>query len=102
MHARILLWFCAGALSGLAQVTTPQSAPRTLTLKDALERAQLNAPQFLSAISDANAAREDIVQARAARRPSVSGRSEYLGTQGNGLFPSGRYVTNDGVHVYRD
>jgi outer membrane protein TolC len=102
MHARILIWFCAGALSGLAQVTTPQSAPRTLTLKDALERAQANAPQFLSAISDANAAREDILQARAARRPSVSGRSEYLGTQGNGLFPSGRYVTNDGVHVYRD
>jgi outer membrane protein TolC len=102
MHARILLWFCAGALSGLAQVTPPQSAPRTLTLKDALERAQANAPQFLSAISDANAAREDILQARAARRPSLSGKSDYLGTQGNGIFPSGRYVTNDGVHVYRD
>jgi outer membrane protein TolC len=32
----------------------------------------------------------------------VSGRSEYLGTQGNGTLPSGRFVTNDGVHVYRD
>jgi len=60
------------------------------------------APQFLSALSDANVAHEDLLQARAARRPTLSGRSEYLGTHGNGVLPSGRYVTNDGVHVYRD
>src|SRR5215470_12505942 len=71
MNTRTLIWFCAGALSTLApaQVTPPpasaQAAPRTLTLKDALERAQANSTQFLSAISDANAAREDILQARA-------------------------------------
>jgi outer membrane protein TolC len=100
----MLLLFLAGALAGLApaQAPAPQSAPMTLTLQDALARAQMNAPQFLSAVSDINSAREDILQARGARRPSLSGRSEYLGTQGNGLFPSGRYVTNDGVHVYRD
>jgi outer membrane protein TolC len=34
--------------------------------------------------------------------PSLTGRSEYLGTQGNGTLASGRFVTNDGVHVYRD
>jgi len=101
----MLLWFCAGALAS-AQVTAPPAvpppAPQTLTLKDALERAQMNAPQFLAAISDTNAAREDLLQARAARRPSLTGKSEYLGTQGNGVFPGGRFVTNDGVHVYRD
>src|SRR5882672_1250557 len=105
MHATMLIGLCAGMLVS-AQVTappaSPQSAPLTLTLKDALERAQMNAPQLLAAISDANAAREDILQARAARRPSVSARSDYLGTQGNGQIPSGRFVTNDGVHVYRD
>src|SRR5258708_4283460 len=105
MHSTLLLWFCAGALAS-AQVTAPPAAPppapQTLTLKDALERAQMNAPQFLAAISDTNAAREDLLQARAARRPSLTGKSEYLGTQGNGVFPSGRFVTNDGVHVYRD
>jgi len=103
----MLLWICAGALAS-AQVTVttnpaaPPAAPLTLTLKDALERAQMNAPQLLAAISDVNAAREDLLQARAARRPSASARSEYLGTQGNGVIPSGRFVTNDGVHVYRD
>lgn len=105
MHRTILLWFCAGALAW-AQVAAPPPAPQakplTLTLKDALDRAQMTAPQLLAAISDVNAAREDILQARAARRPSVSGRSEYLGTQGNGHISSGRFVTNDGVHVYRD
>ena len=53
-------------------------------------------------MSDANVAHEDVLQARAAIRPSVAARSEYLGTQGNGVFPSGRFVTNDGVHVYRE
>src|ERR1700674_16951 len=105
MNTTMLLWICAGALAS-AQVTVtvppaaPQPAPQTLTLKDALERAQMNAPQLLAAISDANVAHEDLLQARAVRRPSVSARSDYLGTQGNGRTPNGRYVTNDGVHVY--
>jgi outer membrane protein TolC len=107
MNTTMMLWFCAGALaSAQVTVTAPpaasQAAPLTLTLKDALERAQMNAPQLLAAISDANAAHEDLLQARAVRRPTVSGKSDYLGTQGNGVTPNGRYVTNDGVHVYRE
>ena len=114
MNTRLLGWFCAiscavtladstyGQVAAPANATGPaQSAPLTLTLLDALARAQMNAPQLLSAISDANAAREDILQARAAQRPSASFKSEYLGTQGNGVLPTGRFVTNDGVHVYR-
>ena len=53
-------------------------------------------------MSDASAAHEDLLQARSGLRPSASFRSEYLGTEGNGVFPTGRFVTNDGVHVYRD
>src|SRR5665213_1283640 len=79
-----------------------QSAPVTLTLPDALARAQMNAPQLLSAVNDANLAHEDLLQARAAQRPSASFKSDYLGTQGNGVLPSGRFVTNDGVHLYRE
>jgi outer membrane protein TolC len=85
-----------------AQVPAPANAPLTLTLKDALARAQMNAPQLLSAINDANVAREDLLQARAAQRPTASFKADYLGTQGNGVLSSGRFVTNDGVHVYRD
>jgi outer membrane protein TolC len=130
MHAKLFVGFCAAALSSVAtaQVATPlrspaaaqvaafaqaasttqavapasTSAPLTLTLKDALERGRANAPQVLAALSDANVAHEDLLQTRAARRPSVSARSEYLGTEGNEAFPSGRFVTNDGIHVYRD
>jgi len=62
----------------------------------------MNAPQLLSALNDARAAHEDLLQARAAQRPTASFKSEYLGTQGNGVLPSGRFVSNDGVHLYRD
>ena len=79
-----------------------QSAPVTLTLKDALEMAQKYDPQFLAALNDAAIAQEDAAQARAAVLPTVAFRSDYLGTQGNGKLASGRFVTNDGVHVYRD
>jgi outer membrane protein TolC len=122
MNAKVLLCLCAGALASLAQVANPlrapsrvttmqaqpppselgQTAPLTLTLQDAQTRAQMNAPQLLAAISDTNAAREDLKQARAGLRPSGSFRSEYLGTQGNGKLSESRFVTNDGVHVYRD
>jgi outer membrane protein TolC len=76
-------------------------APLTITFRDALERARRLDPQFLAAEADARFAREDRIQARAAMLPSISSTNQYLGTQGNGVLPSGRYVTNDGVHVYR-
>ncbi len=90
------------SLSASTQSSATKEAPLTLTLKDALALAEKNDPTMLAAGSDALAASEDRKQARAALFPTVSGRSEYLGTQGDGILPSGRYVTNDGVHVYRD
>jgi outer membrane protein len=95
---------CVVLVAGLAraQQAPSQAAPLTVTLQDALGRAQANAPQALGALSDASAAHEDLLQAKAARLPSVSFQSDYLGTQGNGLFPTGRFVTNDGVHIYRE
>ena len=85
------------------QVNLPiAQAPLTLTLQDALARAQRYETSFLAAANAADIAREDTLPARAALYPSVGLRSEYLNTQGNGVFPSGRYVTNDGVHVYRE
>jgi outer membrane protein TolC len=67
-----------------------------------LARAQQNEPQFFALRNAADLAHEDTLQAHAALLPSAGLRSEYLNTQGNGVFPSGRFVTNDGVHVYRE
>ena len=103
----LLACFTTGSAQDAKSLSAPQSAganqaPVTLTLKDALALAERNDPTVLAAASDAGVAHEDTRQARAALYPSVSGRSEYLGTQGNGKLPSGRFVTNDGVHVYRE
>jgi outer membrane protein TolC len=77
------------------------AAPITLTLQDALERARKNDTRFLAAATEAKISREDRVQARNAMLPSASYTTQFLGTQGNGVTPNGRFVTNDGVHVYR-
>ena len=76
-------------------------APVTITFQDALQRARKNYAGYLSAVTDAKVAHEDAVQARAALLPSIGYTQQYLNTQGNGKIPTGRYVTNDGVHVYR-
>jgi outer membrane protein TolC len=86
------------------QLERPQGAaapPPLITLQDALERAQkLDAP-FQAAVADTALAREDRLQAKSSLLPTVGHTTQYLGTQGNGEAPSGRFVTNDGVHVYR-
>lgn len=89
------------ASSRSASVDNSNDAPLTLTLKDALARAQKYSPQFQAAVTAAKMARQDVVQARALMLPSADYTMQDLTTQGNGVLPTGRYVTNDGVHVYR-
>src|SRR5205823_6014862 len=79
----------------------PAAPPPVITLQDALDRAKQVDAQYNLALADAVVAREDRLQAKASLLPSVSGTTQYLGTQGNGVAPSGRFVTNDGIHVYR-
>jgi len=87
----------------LAQPVEPgQASPHvTVTLQDALARAEKNDAQYSAAVTDAKMAKEDHVQARAAGLPSLGLETAALLTQGNGVIPTGRYVTNDGIHVYR-
>ena len=87
----------------LMQPEGPNEAtpPVAITLQDAIGRARKVDAQFQSALMAAKSAGEDRVQARNAILPSISYRSEALLTQGNGRTPVGRFVTNDGVHVYR-
>ena len=77
------------------------NAPLTLTLQDALDRAEKYSPQFQAAVTATKMARANVVQVRSTFLPSVDTTTQELLTQGNGVVPSGRYVTNDGVHVYR-
>ena len=88
----------------LVQPGGPNQAvpPVTITLHDALDRARKYDAQFQSVLYDARIAKEDRVQARNAILPTISYTSQALLTQGNGGRTAvGRFVTNDGVHVYR-
>lgn len=83
------------------QAKLPSGPPLTLTLQDCLKRAAIYSPQFQAAVTALKLARESRIQANAALLPSLEYRTQYLNTQGNGISPVGRFVTNDGVHVYR-
>src|SRR5262249_24235817 len=85
----------------LVQLQGPTAPPRVVTLTDALERARQNDATFQTVSADAEVASGDRAQAAAARLPAFSHSTQYLGTQGNRTTPNGRFVTNDGVHVYR-
>jgi len=85
--------------SGIVGVSADNSAPLTITLQDALERARANDPSFHSALTDLGVAREDRVQSRAGLLPSVSYNNSFIYTEGSGQ-PAGRFVANNGVHEY--
>lgn len=78
-------------------------SPVTITLADAIARARKIDAQYLGILSDAKNAREDTLQSRNAMLPQVSATSQFLGTEGYGPDKPtiGRFVTQDGVHVYR-
>jgi outer membrane protein TolC len=84
--------------SGPGQATPPV----TITLQDALERSRKLDPTLLGATYDARSAREDRIQARNAMLPTITATTQYLNDQGDGgKISDGRFVTQDGVHVYR-
>ncbi len=87
------------------QLVHPEGAsrpPAVLTLQDALQRARQNDTQFQSAVSEADIAREDRVQAKAGLLPALSNTTQYLGNSPNGVNPNGRFVSLDGVVMYRE
>lgn len=75
--------------------------PVTLTLADAIARSSRNDAQFQAVRSDADLAREDRIQAGAAMLPALSATTQFLGNSANGVNPNGRFVSMDGVRMYR-
>ena len=119
LAAGLLLIICILPSRAAAQATTPSSAgtevrivhlpepaqpgaPETITIEEALKRAQKSDATYFAAARDAKSAHEDSVQARAGLLPNFQFSSQYLNTQGDGSTTIGRYVTNDGVHIYRE
>src|SRR5437763_26601 len=98
MTSRILCSFFV--LANLSFGQSP-AAPPAIRLDDALTRARQYAGQIQNANFAVLQAREDRVQARAARLPSLNAFNQFIYTQGNGT-PSGVFVANDGVHVYNE
>jgi outer membrane protein TolC len=112
--AALVMCFCTRSIPARAQdngtsveLVRPEGPnqsqpPRVVTLADALEQARRVNAQFQAAVTDAKLAREDRTQARNLALPTISYTTQALLTQGNGGRTSiGRFVTNDGVHVYR-
>lgn len=76
-------------------------APLTLTLQDALQRAQVNSPEFRAALTELGLAHEDKVQGRAALLPGVNYNNSIVYTQGNNTHSNTpTFIANNGVHEY--
>ena len=84
-----------------ASTDPANGAPITITLQDALQRAQSYSPDFRAALTEFGIAREDRVQGRAALLPNVNYNSSLIYTQGNGTRSNtATFIANNGVHEY--
>lgn len=97
-----VLFWAAQVFAQVSANTSPAgSGSLTITLDEALTRAQKYSTQIQTANIAVELARQDRRQAKAATLPSVSAFNQFIYTEGNGT-PSGVFVANDGVHVYNE
>src|SRR5258708_16899097 len=101
MMTRKLACFCVCLTALAAAQPSPKIDSLTIKLEDALARARKYGGQIQSANIAVLQAKEDSVQARAAKLPTVNTFNQFIYTETNGT-PSGRFVANDGVHVYNE
>jgi outer membrane protein TolC len=97
-----------GAIPDSAQQVS--ASPVSITLEEALHRAQVNEPSYASALADGRSAALDRSIARAALLPGVTYHNQALYTQPNGLQnqagqgtgsqPSPRFIANNAVREY--
>lgn len=85
----------------LAGVAMAQAPPLSITLPDAVARARQHAGQLQAANFAVSQAREDSLQTKTLRLPTVNAFNQAVYTQGNST-PSGVFVANDGVHIYNE
>ena len=92
-----------------APAVTPAGNGLTISLDEAVRRAELNEPEFAAAAADGKVAQLDKSIARASLLPSATYHNQYLFTQGNGsndrigqttTSPAPRFIANNAVHEY--
>jgi outer membrane protein TolC len=102
---------CAQSTSVTTDAAQQSAAsPVSITLEEAIHRAQANEPSYASALADSRFAALDRSIARAALLPSVTYHNQALYTQPNGLQnqagqgtgsqPSPRFIANNAVREY--
>ncbi len=97
-----------GATQAAAQVEDVK--PVSITLEEAIHRAEANEPAYATALADSKVARLDRSIARAGLLPSTTFHNQALYTQpnglqnqagqGNGSQPSPRFIANNAVREY--
>ena len=87
----------------------PAAQPVSITLEEAIRRAQASEPTFATAFADSRSAALDRSIARSALLPAVTYHNQYLYTEGTGLATSSsqgasasaqRFIANNAVHEY--
>ncbi len=97
-------------LIGISLRALAQAPPVTITLDEAIRRAQANEPAYAAAVADSRSAALDRSIARAGMLPSVDFHNQGLYTQPNGLQnqagqgaaaqPAPRFIANNAVREY--
>ena len=94
------------ALGQAATVSTSSAASVSISLNDAIQRAEANEPAFAASVAESKAAKLDRSIARAALLPSVDYHNQFLYTQPNGEVTqvggqsAPRFIANNAVHEY--
>src|SRR5437764_14526563 len=79
-----VLRLCSVGQAANQIATSSQSAPLTITMQDALTRAQANDPQYHAAFTEYGAAKEQRMQSRAALLRNSNYAAVFIYTAGNG------------------
>ena len=96
-----LIFLAGGGCGGsLAAQQPPSPGVVSISLEDAIKRAQSSSTAFAASNTDAQVAQSERTIARSALLPNVVYHNQYLYTQGTGAPNSFRFIANNAVHEY--
>lgn len=92
----------AGGGSGgiLAAQQLPSPGVVSISLEDAIKRAESSSTAFVASNTDAQVAQSERTIARSALLPNLVYHNQYLYTQGTGVPNGIRFIANNAVHEY--